>query len=136
MNIPKDLVAASSIPLILSILMRKPSYGYAIIKEVKNLSDHEMHWTEGMLYPVLHRLAEQKLVETYWEKKPNERKRKYYRITEAGRQELEEQKKKWALVDRTLNRSWNNELYLNQNQQFDNTARWCSPSVFAEVRYV
>jgi hypothetical protein len=56
MPLSKDLVAASSIPLILSILQRGDSYGYAIIQQVRELSDGEMQWADGMLYPILHRL--------------------------------------------------------------------------------
>ena len=56
MELYKDLVAASATPLVLSILKEGDSYGYAIIKRVKELSEREMNWTDGMLYPVLHRL--------------------------------------------------------------------------------
>ena len=56
MDIGKDLVAASATPLVLSILSEGESYGYAIIKRVDELSGGELQWTDGMLYPVLHRL--------------------------------------------------------------------------------
>ena len=56
MNINKDLVAASAAPLVLSILSEGESYGYAILKRVGELSGGELEWTDGMLYPVLHRL--------------------------------------------------------------------------------
>ena len=62
----KDLVAASAIPLILSILRRGDSYGYAIIQEVRDLSGGEMEWADGMLYPILHRLERRQLVQSYW----------------------------------------------------------------------
>jgi hypothetical protein len=54
----KELVAASTEPLILSLLSKGESYGYALIQEVKRLSTDEIEWTDGMLYPVLHRLEE------------------------------------------------------------------------------
>ena len=79
MNISKDLVAASATPLILSILKEQESYGYAIIKRVKELSGDELQWTEGMLYPVLHRLEKQNWIESYWEESETGRQRKYYR---------------------------------------------------------
>ena len=60
MAISKDLVAASATPLILSILNEGESYGYAIIQRVRELSKGEMTWTDGMLYPVLHRLEQQR----------------------------------------------------------------------------
>ena len=65
MAVSKDLVAASATPLILSILAEGDSYGYAIIKRVRELSGGQMEWTDGMLYPVLHRLEKQGLVESY-----------------------------------------------------------------------
>ena len=56
MSINKDLVAASSTPLVLAILAEGDSYGYAILQRVRVLSDGDISWTDGMLYPVLHRL--------------------------------------------------------------------------------
>jgi PadR family transcriptional regulator, regulatory protein PadR len=106
MDIPKDLVAASATLLILSILNERESYGYAIIKRVKELSGDELQWSEGMLYPVLHRLEKQNWIESYWEKSETGRKRKYYRIREEGIKELEEQKKQWETVHDALSKSW------------------------------
>jgi len=57
MKLEKELVAASSVPLILSILSEGDSYGYAIIQRVKDLSGGKINWTDGMLYPVLHWLG-------------------------------------------------------------------------------
>ena len=106
MLISKDLVAASATPLILSLLEEAPSYGYAIIKRVRELSGEQLQWTDGMLYPVLHRLEDSGYVESYWETPPTGRRRKYYRITPAGRQALAEQKSQWDAVDTTLRKLW------------------------------
>src|SRR5262245_18463548 len=62
MDLGKDLVAASATPLVLAILAEGDSYGYAIIKRVAELSGGHLQWTDGMLYPVLHRLERQGLV--------------------------------------------------------------------------
>ena len=94
-SIPKDLVAASATPLILSILQRGDSYGYAIIRDVKELSDGELEWADGMLYPILHRLEKKGLIESYWGKAATGRRRKYYRIREQGLAELNEQRENW-----------------------------------------
>ena len=59
MDMGKDLVAASATPLVLAILAEGDSYGYAIIKRVAELSGGHLQWTDGMLYPVLHRLERQ-----------------------------------------------------------------------------
>lgn len=89
MNVSKDLTAASAIPFVLAILKQEDSYGYAIIKKVKELTGDELVWSEGMLYPVLHRLEEKNFIESYWQGSTTGRKRKYYRIKEEGVAELE-----------------------------------------------
>jgi PadR family transcriptional regulator len=106
MDLGKDLVAASSTPLVLAILAEGESYGYAIIKRVKDLSDGQLLWTDGMLYPVLHRLERQGLVASKWGSSESGRRRKYYRLTKQGRAELEAERKRWQMVDDTLHRIW------------------------------
>lgn len=110
MDISKDLVAASATPLVLSILKEGDSYGYAIIKRVKELSGEEMNWTDGMLYPVLHRLEDQGHIAAYWQKSPRGRKRKYYSLTATGDDFLEDFKSQWLLVNETLNKTWNRDI--------------------------
>lgn len=102
MEIAKDLVAASAIPIVLAILKDQASYGYAIIKHVKDLSENEMNWTEGMLYPILHRLEAQQCIESYWMESDTGRKRKYYRITAFGLEELSQQQSQWNVVNAAL----------------------------------
>lgn len=96
MPFSKDFVAASATPLILSILSHGESYGYAIIRRVRELSDGEMEWTDGMLYPILHRLEKKKLIEAHWGKSETGRRRKYYRLRPEGMTELEAQREKWT----------------------------------------
>jgi PadR family transcriptional regulator PadR len=110
MELSKDLVAASATPLVLSILKEGDSYGYAIIKRVKELSEEEMNWTDGMLYPVLHRLEKQGYIRSYWQKSQTGRKRKYYSLTSEGDENLEDMKLQWRLVNRTLNRTLTTDL--------------------------
>ena len=85
MRIDKDLVAASATPLVLAILAEGESYGYAILKRVRALSGGELEWTDGMLYPLLHRLERLGHVKTDWRTPPEGRRRKYYVITKDGR---------------------------------------------------
>ena len=94
--IPKDLMAASATPLILSILSRGDSYGYAIIREVRDISDGELKWVDGMLYPILHRLEKRDLIESYPGSAENGRKRKYYRLRSEGLNELKVQRQMWV----------------------------------------
>jgi DNA-binding PadR family transcriptional regulator len=102
MNINKDLVAASSTALVLAILAEGDSYGYAILKRVRELSGGELEWTDGMLYPVLHRLERADLIEARWTKAESGRQRKYYRITGAGRDQLADERRQWRTVHKTL----------------------------------
>ena len=106
MNIDKDLVAASAAPLVLAILSQDESYGYAIRKRVGELSGGELEWTDGMLYPVLHRLERNGYVEARWGASETGRRRKYYRLTKLGADELERQQQQWRLVDAALRSIW------------------------------
>jgi len=106
MEINKDLTAASSTPIVLGILVEEDSYGYAILQRVRELSGGRMEWTDGMLYPVLHRLERLGLVEARWEVAENGRRRKYYRITSRGRTQLAEERRQWQAVDATLRGIW------------------------------
>jgi DNA-binding PadR family transcriptional regulator len=106
MEFSKDLMAASSTPLVLAILAEGDSYGYAILKRVKELSGGAMSWTDGMLYPVLHRLERLGHVEARWETGDSGRKRKYYRVTAEGRAQLAEERRQWQAVDATLRGIW------------------------------
>ena len=106
MDLGKDLVAASATPLVLAILAEGESYGYAIIKRVSDLSGGHLQWTDGMLYPVLHRLERNGLVAAKWGESETGRRRKYYRLTKEGRAELEAEKKRWQVVDDTLRSLW------------------------------
>ena len=102
MQIDKDLVAASATPLVLAILDEGESYGYAILKRVRELSGGELEWTDGMLYPLLHRLERLGLVTTEWQRPPEGRRRKYYALTAEGRGALAEHKRQWATVTQAL----------------------------------
>jgi DNA-binding PadR family transcriptional regulator len=104
--ITKELVAASAEPLILSLLTKGESYGYAIIQEVKNLSDGEIEWTDGMLYPVLHRMEDKGLIKARWAESETGRKRKYYSIKQDGKKALQKQREQWLTVHGALAKLW------------------------------
>ena len=106
MEINKDLIAASSTPIVLAILAEADSYGYAILQRVRELSGGRMAWTDGMLYPVLHRLERLGYVAARWEVAESGRRRKYYRITREGRAQLAAQRQQWQVVDGTLRGIW------------------------------
>ncbi len=104
MRIDKDLVAASATPLVLGILAEGESYGYAILKRVHELSAGQFAWTDGMLYPLLHRLERLGLVHAQWRQADNGRRRKHYAITQAGREALAERREQWVVVTAALER--------------------------------
>jgi DNA-binding PadR family transcriptional regulator len=108
-DINKDLIAASSTPIVLAILAEDDSYGYAILQRVRDLSAGRLEWTDGMLYPVLHRLGRLGYVESRWEVADSGRRRKYYRITELGVAQLSEQRRQWQVVGDTLQGIWRSQ---------------------------
>jgi len=102
----KELVAASTVPLVLSVLIEGESYGYALIQRVRELSGSKIEWTEGMLYPVLHWMEREDLIESEWREADSGRKRKYYRLRHAGRKALQNEKQQWMTVHSTLTKLW------------------------------
>lgn len=106
MEISKDLVAASATPLVLAILAEGESYGYAILKRVGELSGGHLQWTDGMLYPVLHRLERLGYIKAAWKSSDTGRDRKYYSITKSGRAQLAAHRSQWQAVDAALREIW------------------------------
>lgn len=103
-SINRDLVAASATPLLLALLETEESYGYRIIQRVRESSNGAIEWTEGMLYPVLHRLEKRGLISSRWKVSDQGRRRKYYALTETGRAELVRQRGEWRTVHGALQR--------------------------------
>ena len=102
----KELVAASTVPLVLSVLTRGESYGYELIQQVRELSGGRIEWTEGMLYPVLHWMEDEDLIEAEWREAETGRKRKYYRLRKEGRKALQTEQQQWLTVHETLTKLW------------------------------
>jgi DNA-binding PadR family transcriptional regulator len=100
--ISKQLMAASTRPLILAILDRGEDYGYSLIQKVKGVSGGSLDWTDGMLYPVLQRMEMDELISSRWRVAEGGRPRRYYRITEAGRRLLETELAGWRSVWKAL----------------------------------
>jgi len=104
--IEKALVAASSKPIVLSILLGSEDYGYQIIQKVKDISGGSLEWSDKMLYPVLHRMEKEGLLVSRWKMSKGGRLRRYYRITEKGRRELDFEHRQWQSVTKALARLW------------------------------
>ncbi len=104
--IPRALASATLKPIVLSLLAEGESYGYEIIQRILDLSDGQMQWTTGTLYPFLHSLENEGLVEAYWQAVENAPRRKYYRLTLSGRHALLQEKQQWINVNRILMKLW------------------------------
>jgi len=102
----KELVAASSRPMVLSILAGGESYGYEILQRVALLSSGRVEWSDGMLYPVLRRLEADGLIEGEWRVADTGRRRCYYRLSAAGRRQLEADREGWLAMFGTLSLAW------------------------------
>jgi len=104
--ISRELKAASAKPMVLSILSHKESYGYQIIRHIRDLSDGTLEWSEAMLYPLLHRMESDGLITSRWEKMKNGRKRKYYNLTKKGKKVLAKEKDEWFSVHTVFKKLW------------------------------
>ena len=102
----KELVAASTEPVILSLLSEGESYGYALIQEVKRLSGDKIEWTDGMIYPVLHRMEDEGWIASRWGEAENGRKRKYYSLKKDGKKALKRQREQWVTVSGVFKQLW------------------------------
>jgi DNA-binding PadR family transcriptional regulator len=102
----KELVAASSTTLVLSILNEGENYGYALIQRVTELSAGEVQWSEGMLYPVLHWMEKEDLIESEWRQAESGHRRKYYRLRQKGRKALRTEKEQWTVVHNLFTKLW------------------------------
>jgi PadR family transcriptional regulator, regulatory protein PadR len=102
----KELVAASTEPLILTLLSNGESYGYELIQEVKRLSDEKIEWTDGMLYPVLHRMERKGWIQSRWRDAESGRRRKYYSLQRDGAKALRAQREQWVTVSSVFKQLW------------------------------
>jgi DNA-binding PadR family transcriptional regulator len=108
-KLSKELIGASTIPIILSILSKQESYGYEIIQKVKAISDGIIEYGDGTLYPVLHKLEKKELIESYWKIGESGRKRKYYKISSTGKEELLAEKEHWTIMNQIISKLWKAE---------------------------
>lgn len=107
----KDLIAASSIPLIMTVLEKGESYGYEIIRKIKEASNNQLEFAEGTLYPILKKLEEKKLISSQWKTGDSERQRKYYSLTFQGKKQLSTEKNNWSFVNSILESLWQTQNF-------------------------
>jgi transcriptional regulator len=101
MKINKELLKGSSELLVLATIQKEPLYGYEIAKRIKTASDQLFTMGEGTLYPILHKLEQDGLLESFWEEFGG-RNRKYYSITRTGKQLLKEKKQEWETFTQAI----------------------------------
>lgn len=108
MKVNKELLKGSTVILILSLIDCEPMYGYQLIQEIEKKSRGVFKFKEGTLYPILHSLEADGMIESYWWGNEGSRQRKYYRITNKGNQTLKEKQDEWTIfrsaVDEVLAR--------------------------------
>lgn len=109
-KIDKELMKGSTTLLILDLLSREDMYGYQITKTLAERSDNTFLLKEGTLYPILHKLEQEQMVESYIEETESRRKRKYYHITGRGRKLLQEKKEEWNRYSTAVNKVIGGEI--------------------------
>jgi len=105
-KISKELMGASSTPLILSLLSQRDAYGYEIVLTLRELSGDKIFWKEGSLYPALKNLEEQGFIKSNWLENPGHHRRRYYTILDAGREALKTEKEHWSLMESVFHKIW------------------------------
>ena len=103
MKIEKSLLSGSTPMLVLSLLSDGDKYGYQMVEELAKRSDDTFQLKEGTLYPLLHALEKQRLVSSYTMTTERGRERKYYRLTDEGRRQLEYKTEEWKLFTEKVN---------------------------------
>ncbi|GKQ42630.1 PadR family transcriptional regulator [Companilactobacillus sp. RD055328] len=94
-SISKDIIRGNTEMIILSILNQGDSYGYQVSKTVHSLSDGQYDLNEATLYTVFRRLEKNQAIESYWGDETKGSRRKYYKITDEGRQQLDANLIEW-----------------------------------------
>lgn len=103
MKIEKSLLSGSTPLLVLSLLKNGDKYGYEMAEELARRSDDTFLLKEGTLYPLLHTLEKNGLVDAYIQETPAGRQRKYYHLTDEGRRQLERKTEEWKLFSEKVN---------------------------------
>ncbi len=104
MSAPTEMIKGNVVLLILSCLAREPMHGYHIARSLEEQSEGYFALREGTLYPHLHQLETDGLVEGFWETVSGDRRRRYYRITDKGKAELVRCRKRWQVFCRNVDR--------------------------------
>jgi transcriptional regulator len=102
MSRPTDLVQGTLDLLILKTLTLEPQHGWAIAQRIKQLSNDVLQVGQGSLYPALHRLEQQRWIKATWGESDNNRKAKYYSLTNAGRKRMAQETESWERLSAAI----------------------------------
>lgn len=102
MKVSKELLKGTTLILILSLLDEQPMYGYEMIKAIEEKSSGTFSFKEGTLYPILHSLEADGMVESYWDDSTGNRQRKYYRLTPSGQTHAQAKKAEWKMYKQAV----------------------------------
>jgi len=102
MSKPTDLVQGTLDLLILKTLARGRMHGWAIAQRIRETSEDVLQVQQGSLYPALHKLETQGMIQSEWGDSENNRRAKYYSLTKKGRQYLDREEANWARLSRAI----------------------------------
>jgi DNA-binding PadR family transcriptional regulator len=105
MGIREQMRKGTTTVIILNLLaeQNRPMYGYEIIQELEQRSQGYFRFKEGLIYPRLHELERQELLQSTWRGEEGSRRRKFYSITDAGRRRLEKELRGWQAFTQHVN---------------------------------
>jgi len=98
-----DILKGNTLTLILTLLEQQSMYGFQIAKEVERRSEGTLRFREGLLYPALHQLAREGLVESEWRSSNQGPRRKYYQLTSKGKREAARLRQRWMVFSSAVN---------------------------------
>jgi transcriptional regulator len=102
-NLQRELLRGSLDLMVLGVLADKPQYGYAIQRQIRDASGEQIKLPAGTLYPLLHRLEDERLIRSRWERSSG-RPRKWYEITARGRKQLASHAQQWQSYAQCIER--------------------------------
>ena len=98
-----DILKGNTLTLILGLLAEQPMYGFQIAREIERRSEKTLRFREGLLYPALHQLRAEGLVESEWRSSNQGPRRKYYRLTAEGKREAARLRQRWVVFSKAVN---------------------------------
>jgi transcriptional regulator len=102
MTKPADLVQGTLDLLILRVVALEPMHGWAIAQRIRQMSNEQLRVGQSALYPALHKLEQQGLIEAEWALSENNRRAKYYKLTAAGRRALKSETAQWERLSAAI----------------------------------